>query len=141
MSYHTKINAISNIAQARDLKQVRAFLHLHGEALAEAAHMLGGRAASGRVYMFIDAVRDAARLTKVQRRQLVDFHKLLTPENVGDPERVETSFFAQIDPASDSVHACCLLAERLEELLSDIATGEDSNPPLAAHGSGAHQAA
>jgi hypothetical protein len=110
-----------------DLNHVRKFLDENGEALAAAANRLGGSAASARVFLLCEAVRCAVRLTQAQRRQLVDLHQLLTLENVGNPDRIESSLFAEIDPGSPFVEECCLLAEKLIALLRKISGDELSD--------------
>lgn len=106
-----------------DLKEVRSFLSERGKALAKAAHLLGGPTASARVFLLTEAVRDTLCLTRTQRRQLVELHRLLTLENVADPDRIESAYFAAIDPASPIVAECCLLSDQLEELLRRISGG------------------
>jgi hypothetical protein len=107
-----------------DPQNVRNFLDEYGGALAEAAHRLGGRSASARVFLLCEAVQSTVRLTNTQRRQLVDFHQLLILENVGDPDRIESALFAEINPGSPFVEECCLLAEMLEVLLRKISKGD-----------------
>ena len=116
MTYHQEIAAIFG----SDPAQVCTFLDDHGSALARAAHMLGGPGASARVFLMSEAVRHARRLTRAQRRQLIDLHRLLTLQNVGDPDRIECACNAEIDPDSPFVDECCLLAEGLEVLLRQI---------------------
>ncbi len=103
-----------------NLEHVRGFLRERGTALANAAHKLGGPAASARVFLLCEAVRHTRRLTRAQSSQLVDFHRLLTLEHVGDPDRIESGLFAQIDPASGFVTECCLLSDKLGALLKLI---------------------
>jgi hypothetical protein len=47
-------------------------------------------------------------------------HRLLSLEHVGDPNRIETSLFAERHPASAAVEAICRLTDQLAELLRDI---------------------
>ncbi|MEX1234405.1 MAG: hypothetical protein WEB56_05400 [Roseovarius sp.] len=103
------------------LDLVREFLREHGAALAKAVENLGGPAASARVFLLCEALRDARRLTRAQTSQLVGFHRLLTLKHVGDPDRIESALFAQIDPSSAFVDTCCFLSERLDALLRLIA--------------------
>ncbi|MFX0542962.1 hypothetical protein ACEWPM_014675 [Roseovarius sp. S4756] len=65
-------------------------------------------------------MREARRLTGAQRRQLIALHRLLTLQDVGDPDRIETARFAEIEPDSPFVIECCLLADRLAALLTSI---------------------
>jgi len=117
MSYHRKI---TNALDLR-LRKVREFLRMHRTALAKVAHALGGQAASARVLLLSEAVRHTTHLTRAQGRQLVDLHRLLTLNDVGDPDRIETGCFAMIDPDFPIVEECCLLAKKLEALLRLIA--------------------
>ncbi|WP_372921985.1 hypothetical protein [Roseovarius sp.] len=119
MTYHH-----IDIFAGLELKHVRKFLKLHGKALAKAAHLLGGGGASARVFLLSEAVVNARRLTSAQRRQLVELHRLLTLQNVGDPERIESALFSKIDPSSAVVEDICLLAENLQRLLFLISDEE-----------------
>lgn len=117
MNQHLKLNPSTAFAVPSDLAAVRGFLAQHRCALPEAAWRLGGAAASARVHLLLEAVRDARQLTRTHCRQLVDLHRLLTLQNVGDPEQIETALFAEIDPDSRIVDEICLLSEALERLL------------------------
>ncbi|MCR8828048.1 hypothetical protein [Pseudosulfitobacter koreensis] len=130
MTIHTKPTTATAVARLTDLAAVRTFLRKHGTALAKAAHMLGGAAASRRVFILMAAVQEACRLSHVQRRQLVDLHRLLTLEYVGDPERIETALFSEIDPDSSVVDDICFLAEALEALLQQISEAVNVEPRL-----------
>ncbi|WP_255012182.1 hypothetical protein [Roseovarius sp. M141] len=110
-----------------NLEYVRAFLRDHGTALANAAHRLGGPAASARAFLLCEAMRHTRRLTRAQSSQLVDFHRLLTLEYVADPDRIESGLFAQIDPASGFVTDCCLLSDKLGALLKLIAENDPTS--------------
>jgi hypothetical protein len=48
----------------------------------------------------------------------------LTLQHVGDPDRIETQRFSEIDPELPIVDEICLLSDRLQELLTLI-SGED----------------
>jgi hypothetical protein len=105
---------------APELHAVRMFFDEHGEAIANATQTLGGPAASARYFVLAQAVRETLRLTRTQRRQLVDIHRLLTLRDVGAPEHLETALFAAIHPDSPIVDEICLLSDRLQELLVQI---------------------
>lgn len=105
---------------AADLKLTRDFLDEHGGGLARAAYLLGGGVASSRVFLLMESVRTSIRLSRAHRRQLVDLHRLLTLQDVGDPVRIESGLFAMIDPDAPVVHDLCRLAEALEELLVKV---------------------
>lgn len=105
------------------LRIVRDYLSEHGLALMNAAAILGGDAARGRVVLLIEALRSAHCLTGQHRRQLVDLRDLLMLENFGDPDRIETALFMDIDPDSPVVHELCRLADSVEALLRRIEPG------------------
>lgn len=129
MTFHDKMRAAQLFEPRRDLMPVRDFLCEHGAALASAANLLGGAPASGRVLLLIEALREARRLTRAHRRQLVALHELLTLRHAGDPERIETARFADIDPDAAEVEQICLLAEALETLLRMIAAPDAEEAP------------
>ena len=133
MTFHTKLIAADVFARSTNLVAVQTFLSKQGTALANAADMLGGADESGRVFILIAAVRDAERLTRSQCWQSVDRYKLLTLEHVGDPDRIETALFSQIDLESSVVHEICLLTEALEALLCQISDADHAEPPFRDH--------
>ena len=130
MTFHTKFIVDDVLVRSTSLVAVQTFLSKHGTALANAADMLGGADASGRVFLLIATVREAERLTRAQRWQLFDLYKMLTLEHVGDPDRIETALFNQIDLESSVVHEICLLTEALEALLCQISEADHEEAPL-----------
>lgn len=107
---------------AADLETVQEFLGTYGAAIAHAAYLLGGGAASGSVFNLIDDIKGARRLSRAHVRRLERLYGLLVLEHVGDPDRLETALFAEIIPGSRAVEEICLLADRLDDLL--VSTGE-----------------
>jgi hypothetical protein len=107
---------------AADLATVRIFLDTHGTALANAAYLLGGGAASGSVFCLIDGIRNARRITRTHIARLKRLYALLVLENVGNPERLETALFAEVIPGSKVVEQICLLADVLDDLLGNLGT-------------------
>tara|TARA_R110002072_G_C7692178_1_gene512413 strand:- start:9 stop:422 length:414 start_codon:yes stop_codon:yes gene_type:complete len=103
-----------------NLNYVREFLCKNGMALARAAHKLGGSVASAQVFLLIEEVNHTLRLTYDHGNQLVDLHRLLTLEHVGDPDRIESGLFAEIDLSSRFVEDCCCLADKLGSLVALI---------------------
>lgn len=103
-----------------DLQSVRAFLHDHGSALANAAYHLGGGSSSDAVFRLIDDLREARKLTASHLRQLARLHSLLALENVGDPSRDETACFASLVPGSSLVDEICLLTDALDNILIQL---------------------
>ncbi len=113
------------------LNLVRAHLEEHGAALTNASYLLGGAPASGAVFRLIEAVRDARRLTKAHVRQLQRTLALLMLENVGDPDRTETMLFANLVPGSRSVEEICLLADALDDILTQLNITDAAAPEQA----------
>ncbi len=120
MTYHARLAADIVFDRDVDLASVWTFLEGHGSALATASHTLGGGTASVRVFLLIEAVRETRRLTRAHRRQIIDLHRNLTLDHVGDLDRIETALFSEIDPRSPIVEEICLLSEALEALLYRI---------------------
>lgn len=114
-------------SQCSDLVQARLFLRNHGVALAKAVRKLGGPTASARVFLLCEAVRHTRFLTRTQRRQLVEFYKMLTLSHAANPDRIEAGLFVMIDPASAFVEERRLLSENLGGLLRSIAGNDPIN--------------
>lgn len=89
------------------------FIQDYSEALQNAALLLGGQWALKRVQFLVDHLAGNRALTRRAKTDLVALHKLLTLQHVGDPERLETALFAEIDPADPVVEELCLLADAL----------------------------
>jgi len=123
MIYYHKITPLPCL----NLDHVRAFMHHYASAIAKAAYKLGGPAASARVFLLCEAADHTLRLTRAQRSQLVDLHRLLTLEHVGDSNRIESRLFAEIDPSSAFVEECCILSDKLGALLALIDAGGPAN--------------
>lgn len=120
MTYHQKFTQ----KHSSNLEKVCEFLCEHGKALAKAANKLNGPAASARVFLLCESVLHSRRLTRAQNSQLVDFHRLLTLQQIGASNQTECSQLLQIDPSSEFVEHCCLLSEKLAALLKLILEGE-----------------
>jgi hypothetical protein len=110
------VNAPHNVVE-----RVRCFFVDHGHDLAMAALLVGGAAAEQRVIACERQIEATRRLNRRLVRDLVFLHRLLSLEYVGDPNRIETSHFAELHPSSAAVEAICLLTDQLAELLHDIA--------------------
>jgi len=61
------------------------------------------------------------------KREMCELHDLLTLQNVGDPEREECGYFADIDPADSVVEDICLLSDGLLGILTQT-DAEDELP-------------
>jgi hypothetical protein len=123
MTYHQTFTKLS----CPNLKHVFGFLCVHGTALAKAAYKLGGPAASARVFLLCEAVRHARQLTRAQSNQLINFHRLLTLEQVNGTDRTERDLFVRIKLPYELVEECCFLSEKLRALLKYIAANDPTN--------------
>ena len=101
------------------------FASARADALLSAAELLGGPKARRRTGRLIQDLEDAPRLTRRLRKELVALHRLLSLQDVEDPDREEAAFFAMIDPASPAVEEICLLTDELTALLEALVGIED----------------
>jgi hypothetical protein len=104
------------------------FLVDRAEALVSASALLGGRPAARRTAHLIEALTDAPHLNTRLRREVVELHRLLALDRVGDPASLESALFAQIDPESPVVEEICVLTDELREHLVALANAEKSRP-------------
>ena len=102
------------------IQLLRWFLTQHGEALAQAADLLGGPRAEGRTRRLVNTAACAPRLSPALLRELQALHRLLALEDVADPEGEEAAFFAAIDPSSPLVEDLCALTDELAGLLREL---------------------
>lgn len=113
------------------LKDLREFFIHHAEALQNASLLLGGQVSLKRTQSLLDELTTAFSLTKRLKRDLIALYHLLTLENVHNPERVEASCFADIDPASSVVEDICLLTDGYENVLPPHIRESMETPPNA----------
>ena len=112
------------------VRLLRRFLAQHGEALAQAADLLGGPAAEGRARRLAEAAGRAPRLSRSLQGELEALHRLLSLEDVADLDGVEMACFAAIDPASRLVEEVCLLTDELTRLLDEFdRLDQEAAPP------------
>lgn len=97
------------------------FLSDNAEALVTAAALLGAQPAVRRTARLLEDIVDAQRLTRALRHELIELHRLLALDRVGDPESIEAACFAEIDPASPAVEDICELTDGLRSHLCAIA--------------------
>ncbi|MBB3995099.1 hypothetical protein GGR95_002749 [Sulfitobacter undariae] len=103
------------------LELTKDFFHEFGEAVLNAAAMLGGPAAHRRCLRLYANIVESAVLSKTLKHELVWLHRLLMLDFVGDPEREETARFVALDLQDPRVEEVCLGADRLFDLLVAIA--------------------
>lgn len=105
----------------RALELTKDFFDEHGEAMLNAAAMLGGPAAHRRCLRLFANIGENAFLSKALKHELVWLHRLVMLDFVGDPERDETAHFMAIDLQDPRVEEVCFGADRLFDLLVSIA--------------------
>ncbi len=86
----------------------RQFFSRYGRQLAEAAQLLGGEAARSRAAACRKRLATACAVGAQTRRDLVVLHRVLSLQDVGHPDRIETDRFAALHPASREVERICL---------------------------------
>ena len=101
------------------------FLSENNEGLQNAALVLGGGLALKRVQYLLDPLSTSRELNRRARLDLVALHQLFTLEYVGDPEKLETALFAEIDPSDPMVEEICLLTDKLEDHMRTIDAAAD----------------
>ena len=113
------------------LAAVRAHFDKHGSALCNAAGLIDGDAGAARVLRLMSGLREASRLGRGARRRLVDLHRLLSLDLLGDSLDPELSSWPLLDPASPEVEELCLLTDRLYDLLVEIGELDGERDALA----------
>ena len=119
------LNAVDPTAAA-----VSRFAETRHDALLSASDLLGGAGARRRTGRLLRDLAAAPRLTRRLRGELVAQHRLLSLQEVADPDRDEAAHFALIDPASPVVEDLCLLTDELTALLERLAASDDEAAPL-----------
>ena len=105
----------------RALELTKDFFDEHGEAMLNAAAMLGGPAAHRRCLRLLADTVKSGVLSKALKHELVWLHRLVMLDFVGDPEREETARFMALDIMDPRVDEICFEADRLFDLLVAIA--------------------
>lgn len=116
--------AFGNPQQKAALARVRRFVVDHGSAILNASMLLGGPGARQRCAKLSQDLREASELTRRLRFELVELHRLLSLDRVGDPDAIETACFVEIDPDDPRVHDLCRLADGVYDLLVSIADND-----------------
>lgn len=105
------------------LELTRDFFHDHGEAMLNAAAMLGGPVVHRRCLRLYANIAESTALSKTLKHELVWLHRLVMLNFIENPERDETVFFEALDLLDPRVEMFCLAADRLFDLLIAIADG------------------
>ncbi len=121
----------TTLSADQQLATVRAHFAEHGTALCNAAGLIDGDAGTARVLRLMSALREASRLDRATRRRLVDLHRLLSLDPVGDDLEPDLSSWFLLDPASSEVEELCLLTDRLYDLLVEIGELDEERDALA----------
>ncbi len=102
------------------LTRVGEFLETADLDLQHAVLLLGGSAALMRLQRLRASVATDNAYTIRHRRGLDWLRDLLTLEHVGDPDSIESGFFAEISPDDPAVQVICGLTDLLEALIASI---------------------
>jgi hypothetical protein len=113
------------------LDATRAHFDKHGVALCNAAGLLDGEAGTAHVLRLMSRLREASRLDRTTRRRLVDLHRLLSLDPIGDNLEPDLSSYVLLNPASREVEELCLLTDQLYDLLVQIGELDDDQEALA----------
>ena len=105
------------------LAPVRCFFAENGDQLAASAAILGGAAAAARVKSCAARLDGSTHIDRRLKADLDALHRLLTLEEILDPDDPNRDFFPCLDPASWQVEMICLLTDRLQDLISTIECG------------------
>jgi hypothetical protein len=89
------------------------------------AYWHGGAAAARRIASCADRLETADRIDQHIRQELNAVHRLLSLEDVGDPDNIETAFFSDIDQGSAELEIICRLTDMLEDLLQELDAAAD----------------
>jgi len=119
-----------NIAVARNFTAVETiddyqssihqFFEKYRDALRNAARLLGGREAINLVDEIIDALSRNHDLTRRTIECLHDLEAVLALDHVGDPDRAESGYFAEIDILDPVVEEICFLTDGLRSALASL---------------------
>lgn len=106
------------------LTSIRAFMASHSEAVQNAAYLLGGQPALRKAQSLLDEIASSLVMTRRLVRMLLDFHALLTLQNVHRGDTIEAACFADLDPASPIVEDICILCGELEDEMHKLDDAE-----------------
>ncbi|CRL10126.1 hypothetical protein NIT7321_00969 [Phaeobacter italicus] len=109
-----------NITLTPAVRELLEFLCVHNEALQNAAFLLGGAPGLRRTQSLIDRLTSTRQLSRKARQELVGLYQLLSLENVGYPDTIETACFAILDPEDPIVEDLCLLTDNLRDHMDAV---------------------
>lgn len=98
---------------------LRAFLDGNGEALLNAAGLLGGPRGVALARSVLDGLSGDITPIRKLRRDLASLLDLLTLEHVHDEDRPEAALFAALHPGDPVVDDVCLLTEALQSAIEE----------------------
>jgi len=107
---------------------VRQFVCEHRNSLMQAARLLGGYDAAEKVNNLAETLEHAAPISRQTKRVLCALLDLLSLENVGDPERSETGYFASINSTDAVVAEICFLTDGLSQAIDESFVVEQCCP-------------
>ena len=100
------------------LDDLRIFVDEHTDGLLDAAALLGGQPGVRLARSVLDGLGCFGTPSRGTMRALDDLLDLLMLEHVHDPDRIEATRFAMINPASPVVEEICLLADGLKDAVA-----------------------
>lgn len=107
---------------------VRQFVCEHRNSLMHAARLLGGYDAAEKVNNLAETLERAAPISWQTKRVLCALQDLLSLENVGDPDRSETEYFASINSTDAVVAEICALTDGLSHAIDESFVVEQCCP-------------
>ena len=110
----------SNETRYCGLARARSFFAEHGHQLATVAALLGGAAAEAKVVSCAFRLEGCTRIDRRLKQDIEALHRVLTLEDIPDPDDPNGEFLPSFDPASQDIELICLLTDMLQELLSEI---------------------
>ncbi|SMX49921.1 hypothetical protein [Maliponia aquimaris] len=99
---------------------IHRFVHEHGEALQNAALLLGGPAWLKRTRRLIDALSREPRMTRKIRQEAQALYGLLSLEHVQDFDRPESWYFGELDLEAPYIAENCQLTEALADAIETV---------------------
>jgi len=117
MNIATPLALKSTLPHQQAVFPIHGFMDLNRDALRQAARLLSGCDGAHTVDQIFDALSRELAPSRRTAGLLKQLRDILFLEHVDDPDRVESWFFAAIDPADPVVEDICLLADGLAQAL------------------------